>query len=65
MSRALAAPAWVAAAARTLGAPTDSVLLHTDLDVLATSPMAFPPNVDGMHKCGLTGPFLVQVQEVT
>jgi hypothetical protein len=61
---ALAAPSWAADAARSLGVSTDSVLLHTDLDALATAPMPFPPNVDGMHKVGLTGPFLVQVQEV-
>jgi len=61
---ALATPAWASDAARSLGLTADSVLLHTDLDALSTSPMPFPPGVDDMHHRGLAGPFLVQLHEV-
>ena len=38
-------------------------LLHLDLNT--TGPvMALPPDVASMHKCGLGGPFLVQLQEI-
>ena len=57
----MAAPRWAAEAAGRLGVPTDSLLLHSDLDALQLAPSPLPPAVGQMHQRALVGPFLLQI----
>lgn len=60
----MAAPRWAAEAAGRLGVPTDSLLLHSDLDALQLAPSPLPPAVGQMHQRALVGPFLLQILQI-